>query len=184
MMSEEETEATAAREALEQQRESLLRQLPNVFEAIARKGAAATSLARSALGVAEAPSGPLRAAAVGAVVGGAVMAVGVWMLRRYQERQRLDRQVGRALLRLIDARRPSLIRSVVTTAAGAACELAAALARDALLQGAAAVAPRPTAVIPPLPPRAVAARPSTVVTTAPSAPLPVAPTDARGASPR
>lgn len=174
MMSEEETEATE-REALEQQRASLLRQLPDVFEAIARKGAAATSLARSALGAGDAPSGPLRAAAIGAFAGGAVMALGVWMLRRYEARQRLDRQVGRALVRLIDARRPSLIRSVATTAAGAAFELAAALARDALLQGAAA-APRPTPVIPPLPPRAVAARPSTVVTAAaPLAPQPFVP---------
>lgn len=175
MMSEEETEATVEREALEQQRASLLRELPQVFEAIARKGAVVTTLARSALGAGDAPSRPLRAAAFGAFAGGAAMAVGVWMLRRYEARQRLDRQLGRALLRLIDAQRPSMLRSVAATAAGAAFELAAALARDALLQGAAA-APRPTPVIPPLPPRAVAARPSTVVSAAaPLAPPPFAP---------
>lgn len=191
MMHEDTPDEASEREDLERQRASLLRQIPAVFEAIARKGAVASALARSAFGAgdasaSDAPS-PLRAAAVGAVAGGAAMAVGAWVIQRRRARRRLDRRLARAFVRLLDPPRPSALAAVAAAAANAAFELAVAFAREALtLRLQEPPAPRATPSIPPLPPRAVAARPSVAVgasappvpppfAAAPAVPAPIAP---------
>ena len=176
MMNDDNLDETTEREALERQRASLLRQLPAVLEAIGRKGAAASSLARSAIGVTDAsetaPSSPLRVAVVGAVAGGAMVAFGAWMFGRRKARRRLDRRVGRAVARLLDPPRASPLAAVAAAAANAAFDLVTMLVREAVAQRLQEPpTPRATPSIPPLPPRAVAARPSvTLGAAAPPAP--------------
>lgn len=186
MQDDSPTDEAAEREALERQRASILHRLPVLFDAIARKGAAATSFARSAFGgstpdaspgASSGASSPLRAAALGAAAGVAVTAAGLWALQRRRASRRLDRRIARALVRLVEPPRPSPFAAVASAAARAAFDLAGSFARELLAREfeAPPALARATQAIPPLPPRPTPARLSTVVSAAPSVPPPFAP---------
>lgn len=154
------------RDDLEHQRDRVLHRLTPVLDALAERRRAVRRVAHAALHGADAgTSSQLRAAAVGAVAGGALVAVGLWARHAIRARNRIDRRVGRALTQLAAPRRPSLLSVIAGDLAHAAAGLAANYLRDLALSKLESpeVEPEPQPVLRHAPPPPPPARPTAPV---------------------
>lgn len=206
MSTPEGIDSPARHEFVAQKRELIVRRLAHILSALNQKRHAVTDVARdvaallphpSSTGVALAePAGArVRSVLLGAVVGGAVFALGLLIERQRRERNKPLRLVQRAWFKYAMPPRPSLIRRVVTDALGSllmsVAEQAARVGVQRLLEASPAVDDEPedlaresyapesdaaasTATVDPgeTPPREARLPPSEIIPPAPIAPLP------------